>query len=110
MCITAYGNGEYNHVFIDLLIQCKCHKIIVYINDKACGTWLSVSDEPPSLEHLEPYKYFSSRISCSYIFIILYFILCKEFIKNDECIFIYFYATTATRLMGFMPQIYLHGA
>jgi hypothetical protein len=22
----------------------------------------------------------------------------------------YFYATTASRLMGFMPQIYLHGA
>jgi hypothetical protein len=34
MSITACGNGEYNHVFIDLLIQGKCHKIIVYINDK----------------------------------------------------------------------------
>jgi hypothetical protein len=32
-------------------------------------------------------------------------------IKDDECFFIlFFYATTASRLMGFMPQIYLHGA
>jgi hypothetical protein len=34
MSITAYGNEEHNHVFINLLIQGKCHKIIVYINDK----------------------------------------------------------------------------
>jgi hypothetical protein len=34
MSITAYGNGEYNLVFIDLLTQGKCHKIIVYTNDK----------------------------------------------------------------------------
>jgi hypothetical protein len=33
MSITACDNGEHNHVFIDLLIQGKCHKINnIYMN------------------------------------------------------------------------------
>jgi hypothetical protein len=31
-------------------------------------------------------------------------------IKMMNASLFYFYATTASRLIGFMPQIYLHGA
>jgi hypothetical protein len=38
MNITAYTNGEHNHVFISLLIQGKCHKINnIYMNNNNKG-------------------------------------------------------------------------
>jgi hypothetical protein len=63
------------------------------IDNKACGTWLSISDKPLSLEHLEPLNscifLAGSLIPYFYTFI---FTICKEL--NDECFFI---------LLFFMP-------
>jgi hypothetical protein len=82
------------------------------IDNKACETWLSVSDKPLSLEHLEPLNrcifLAGSHVA---IFLCFYIYTMQRIIKDDECFFIlFFYATTASRLMGLMPQIYLHEA
>jgi hypothetical protein len=80
------------------------------IDNKACGTWLSVSDKPLSLEHLEPLNrcifLAGSLVPYFYVFIFLY----NARNKMMNASLFYFYATTTSRLIGFMPQIYLHGA
>jgi hypothetical protein len=73
------------------------------IDNKACGTWLSVSDKPLSLQHLEPLNrcifLAGSLIPYFYVFTFLY----NARNKMMNASLFYFYATTASRLMGFMP-------
>jgi hypothetical protein len=93
--------------FLFVCFPCSLKFYEAQIDNKACGTWLSVSGKPLSLERLEPLNrcIFSSRISCT---IFLYFYIARNKMMNASLF--YFYATTASRLMGLMPQIYLHGA
>jgi hypothetical protein len=62
------------------------------IDNKACGTWLSVSDKPLSLEHLEPLNkcifLAGSRVA---IFLCFYIYTMQGIIKDDECFFILFF-------------------
>jgi hypothetical protein len=80
------------------------------IDNKACRTWLSVSDKPLSLERLEPLNrcifLTGSLVPYFYAFTFLY----NARNKMMKASLFYFYATTASRLMSFMPQIYLLGA
>jgi hypothetical protein len=80
------------------------------IDNKTCETWLSVGDKPLSLERLEPLNrcIFLAGSLAPYFYVFTFLYNARNKMMNASLF--YFYATTASRLMGFMPQIYLHGA
>jgi hypothetical protein len=73
------------------------------IDNKACGTWLSVSDKPISLERLDPLNrcIFLAGSLVPYFYVFIYLYNARNKMMNASLF--YFYATTSSRLMGFMP-------